>query len=198
LNQGLIKRFLIDPHAESLRGVLAGISSHETVLQSLADAIYGAFEAGNKLLTCGNGGSAAQAAHLAEEFTGRFWRERRSLPGLCLAVDGTVLTCIINDFGPEEMFARQVASVGMRGDVLIGFSTSGNSTNVIRALDTGRERGLVTAAFLGKGGGRMKGMADFEFVVDSDSTMRIQECHLFLIHMLCEAVERRVLRLDSP
>lgn len=169
----------------------------EPTLQAIADAVFQAFQNGNKILTCGNGGSAAEAAHLAEEFTGRFWRERQSLPGLCLSVDGTVLTCIINDYGQDEMFARQVSSYGNPGDILFGFSTSGNSKNVLRAIEVAKERGLITAAFLGKGGGAMRGLCDYELIVASDSTMRIQECHLFLVHMLCEAVERRVLRLDE-
>ncbi len=193
-----MKQSLIPGHAAQLQEAIGTLASFETTLQSFADTLFAAFQSGKKLLTCGNGGSAAEAAHLAEEFTGRFWRERQSLPGMCLSVDGTVLTCIINDYGADEMFARQVSSLGNPGDVLLAFSTSGNSRNVIRALEVAKERRLITAAFLGKGGGQMRGMTDYEFIVESDSTMRVQECHIFLVHMLCEAVERRLLKLDDP
>lgn len=182
-------------HAAELQDLVGTLAGFEARLQEFAEALFQAFQLGNKILTCGNGGSAAEAAHLAEEFTGRFWRERKSLPGICLATDGTVLTCIINDYGQDEMFARQVSSLGMPGDVFVGFSTSGNSKNVLKALEVAKERGLITAGLLGKGGGAMRGLCDYEFIVASDSTMRIQECHIFLVHMLCEAVERRVLGL---
>ncbi len=164
-------------------------------MEALAQRLIDAFQNGRKLLTCGNGGSAAEAAHLAEEFTGRFYRERPSLPGICLSIDGTLLTCIGNDYGFDDVFARQVQSLGQPGDVLIAFTTSGNSENVVRALRAGRERGLVTAIFSGKTGGRAVGLADHEIVVQSQnpSSMRIQECHQLLLHVLCEIVECAVL-----
>ena len=181
---------------------LAGLAAHEETLNALSDAVLHAFNNGGKLLTCGNGGSAAEAAHLAEEFTGRFYRERKSLPGLCLSIDGTLLTCIGNDYGFDDVFSRQVQSLGQPGDVLIVFTSSGNSENVARALRAGRERGLVTGAFLGKTGGQCKGLADHEIIVQSvnPSSAHIQECHQFMLHVLCERVEVTLLGIseESP
>ena len=182
---------MLTKHIEELQEDLQALGVHEATLNALSDAVLHAFNHGGKLLTCGNGGSAAEAAHLAEEFTGRFYRERKSLPGMCLSIDGTLLTCIGNDYGFDDIFARQVYSLGMPGDVLIVFTSSGNSENVVRALTAARERGLVTGAFLGKTGGRCKGMADHEIIVQSvnPSAMRIQECHQLMLHALCERVE---------
>src|SRR5580704_9650785 len=166
-------------HIAELRHDLAGLDEHAPALEGLASAVLNAIRDGKKLLTCGNGGSAAEAAHLAEELTGRFYRERPSLPGICLATDGSLLTCIGNDYGFDDIFARQVQSIGQPGDVLVGFTTSGNSENVIRAMRAARERGLITALFSGKTGGRSRGMADYEMIVQSanPSSMRVQECH---------------------
>lgn len=182
---------LLSEHVAELQRDLQNVLVHENTLRALADAVLSAFRSGGKLLTCGNGGSSAEAAHLAEEFTGRFYRERQSLPGLCLSIDGTLLTCIGNDYGFDDIFARQVQSLGQPGDVLIGFTTSGNSENVRRALIAGRERKLVTGLFSGKTGGKSRGLADFEIVVQSEnpSSMRVQECHQLLLHVLCEWVE---------
>lgn len=186
---------MLAQHIQELQTDLQALAAHEDVLSQLADAVFHAFEHGGKLLTCGNGGSAAEAAHLAEEFTGRFYRERKSLPGLCLSIDGTLLTCIGNDYGFDDVFSRQVQSLGMPGDVLVVFSSSGNSENILRALGAAKERGLVTGAFLGKTGGRCLGLADYEIVVQSvnPSAMRIQECHQLLLHALCERVETTLL-----
>lgn len=186
---------MIDKHIEELQETLQRTSALIPTVTAFATALFDAFTAGNKLLTCGNGGSSAEAGHFAEEFTGRFWRERRSLPGVCMSIDGMTLTCIGNDYGFDEVFARQVQGYGRPGDVLAAFSSSGNSENVIRALKAARDQGLITASFCGKGGGRSLGMADYELIVPSDSTMRVQETHLFLLHMVCELVERRVLGL---
>lgn len=188
---------LLASHIAELREVLGTLAAFETRLDQLAQALYDAFLSGHKLLTCGNGGSSAEAAHLAEEFTGRFYRERQSLPGICLSIDGTALTCIGNDYGFDEIFARQVTSIGNAGDILLVFTSSGNSANIVRALEAAKERRMTTAAFLGRGGGKTKGMADYEFIVDSPMGMRAQECHLFLLHVLCEGVERRLLKLDE-
>lgn len=187
-------------HVAELQRDLQNALVHEDTLRALADAVLSAFRSGGKLLTCGNGGSSAEAAHLAEEFTGRFYRERPSLPGLCLSIDGTLLTCIGNDYGFDDIFARQVQSLGQPGDVLIGFTTSGNSENVIRALTAARERNLVTGLFSGKTGGQAKGIADYEIVVSSEnpSSMRVQECHQLLLHVLCEWVEVGWLETKRP
>ncbi len=186
---------MLTEHIAQLQTDLNGLKVHEATFTQLADAVLHCFQNGGKVLTCGNGGSAAEAAHLAEEFTGRFHRERPSLPGVCLSIDGTLLTCIANDYGFEEIFARQVRGFGRPGDVFIGFTTSGNSENVVRALVAARELGLVTVMFSGKGGGKAKGLADHEIIVQSvnPSSARVQECHQFLLHCLCEHVERALL-----
>ena len=191
---------MLTKHIAELQQDLQGLAAHEDTLNALSDAVLSAFNNGGKLLTCGNGGSAAEAAHLAEEFTGRFYRERKSLPGMCLSIDGTLLTCIGNDYGFDDIFARQVQSLGQPGDVLVVFSSSGNSENIVRALQAGRERGLVTGAFLGKTGGKCKGLADYEIIVQSvnPSAMRIQECHQLMLHALCERVEVTLLGIVTP
>ncbi len=190
---------MLTQHIEELQTDLRGLAVHEAALRGLADAVLHSFNTGGKLLTCGNGGSAAEAAHLAEEFTGRFYRERKSLPGLCLSIDGTLLTCIGNDYGFDEVFARQVHSLGMPGDVLVVFTTSGNSENVTRALKAAQARGLVTGAFLGRTGGQCRGLADYEMIVESvsPSAMRVQECHQLMLHALCEHVEVTLLGIGA-
>lgn len=190
---------MLTKHIEELCLDLQTLAVHEAALNALSDAVLHAFNSGGKLLTCGNGGSAAEAAHLAEEFTGRFYRERKSLPGMCLSIDGTLLTCIGNDYGFDEIFARQVYSLGMPGDVLIVFTSSGSSENIVRALTAAKERGLTTGAFLGKTGGRCRGLADHEMVVQSvnPSAMRIQECHQLMLHALCERVEVTLLGIGQ-
>jgi len=189
---------MLTQHIAQLQQDLGTLAAHEATLTGLALALTHAFNTGHKLLTCGNGGSAAEAAHLAEEFTGRFYRERHSLPGLCLSIDGTLLTCIGNDYGFDQVFARQVQSLGQAGDVFVGFTTSGNSENVLRALNTAKAKGLVTALFSGKGGGKSKGIADYEIVVQSvnPSSARVQECHQLLLHVLCEQVECAILGVE--
>jgi D-sedoheptulose 7-phosphate isomerase len=182
-------------HVAELKADLDGLDVHAGALQAIADAVLASIRDGGKLLACGNGGSAADAAHLAEELTGRFYRERGPLPGMCLAIDGTLLTCIANDYGFDEIFARQVATLGQRGDVLVGFTTSGNSENIRRAVIVARERGLVTVLFSGRTGGKSKGLADHEIIVQSlnPSSARIQECHQLLMHVLCEMIETEFL-----
>ena len=137
---------------------------------------------GGKILTAGNGGSAADALHLTEELVGRFDKERPSLPAISLCGDPTLMTCIANDYGFDQVFSRQVEGLGRPGDMLVVFSTSGNSPNLIAALETARACGLRTIAVLGKGGGTAKGMADFELIVPSSVTARIQEVHTFVLH----------------
>lgn len=179
-------------HIQGLISAAGGLVRYDAEVKKLAAALCTAFESGNKLITCGNGGSAAEAAHLAEEFTGRFKRERRSLPGICLAIDGTVLTCIANDYGFDQVFSRQISSIGAPGDVLAIFSTSGNSPNLVRAVHEARNRGMHVVALLGHDGGALKGLSDYEFLVPSTDSARVQECHLLLVHAICDAVERRI------
>src|SRR6187399_1029390 len=144
-------------------------------LAKAADLIEQCLRAGNKLLVCGNGGSAADASHFATEFVVRFVKDRRALPAICLASDSGILTAAGNDYGFEEIFARQVAAFGVPGDVLICLTTSGKSKNLVRALEEAKARQLKTIAFLGRDGGLTVGIADIDLLVTSDSTARIQE-----------------------
>jgi D-sedoheptulose 7-phosphate isomerase len=157
-----------------------------------ADLIEQCLRAGNKLLVCGNGGSAADASHFATEFVVRFTKDRPAYPAICLAGDGGLLTAAGNDYGFDEIFARQVAAFGVQGDVLICLTTSGKSRNVERALQEAKARKVKTIAFLGRDGGSTIGMADVDLLVRGDSTARIQEAHQLLLHVLCETVESRL------
>ena len=170
---------------------LRSLSSLEARIVEAADLIEQCLRAGNKLLVCGNGGSAADAAHFATELVVRFTRDRRAYPAICLASDGGLLTAAGNDYGFDEIFARQVAAFGLPGDVLICLTTSGKSRNVERALEEAKAHKLKTIAFLGRDGGSTIGMADVDLLVRSDSTARIQEAHQLLLHALCETIESR-------
>ena len=162
-----------------------------------ADLIEESLRAGNKLLVCGNGGSAADASHFATEFVVRFTKDRPAYPAICLSGDGGLLTAAGNDYGFDEVFARQVAAFGLQGDVLICLTTSGKSRNIERALEEAKAHKLKTIAFLGRDGGSTIGMADVDLLVRSESTARIQEAHQFLLHVLCETIESRLAE-NSP
>jgi phosphoheptose isomerase len=168
---------------------LESLKRLEQQMAKAADLIEQRLRAGNKLLVCGNGGSAADAAHFATELVVRFARDRRPYPAICLASDGGLLTAAGNDYEFDEIFARQVAAFGLPGDVLICLTTSGKSKNVVRALEEAKARKLKTIAFLGRDGGSTIGIADIDLLVRSDSTARIQEAHQLLLHVLCEAIE---------
>ena len=154
-----------------------------------AEIFSSALKKGNTIFWCGNGGSAAESSHLAVELIGRFKNNRRPLPSISLNADTSALTCIANDFGYDEIFARQLEGLAKRGDVLVVLSTSGKSENILRALRKAREIGVVTIALLGKGGGPAVGLADHAIVIDSTETARIQEIHLLLGHTFCEYAE---------
>src|SRR5213080_5181107 len=171
---------------------LRSLSSLEGQMVEAADLIEQCLRAGNKLLVCGNGGSAADAAHFATELVVRFVRDRRAQPAICLASDGGLLTAAANDYGFNEIFARQVAAFGTPGDVLICLTTSGKSKNVVRALQEAKARTVNTIAFLGRDGGSTIGIADIDLLVKDDSTARIQEAHQLLIHVLCEMIEAQM------
>jgi D-sedoheptulose 7-phosphate isomerase len=156
-----------------------------------ADLIEQCLRAGNKLLVCGNGGSAADASHFATEFVVRFMTDRPAYPAICLAGDGGLLTAAGNDYGFDEIFARQVAAFGVPGDLLICLTTSGKSRNIERALQEAKARKLKTITFLGRDGGSTIGMADVDLLVRGDLTARIQEAHQLLLHVLCETIEVR-------
>jgi len=161
----------------------------EAQIGKAADLIEQCLYAGNKMLVCGNGGSAADAAHFATEFVVRFVKDRRAYPAICLTADGGLITAAGNDYGFEEIFARQVAAFGVPGDLLICLTTSGKSKNIQRALEEAKARKLKTIAFLGRDGGSTIGIADVDFLVANDSTARIQEAHMLLLHVLCEVME---------
>ncbi len=156
--------------------------------------IADAFEKGNKVLLFGNGGSAADAQHLAAEFMNRFLIDRKPLPAIALHTDTSVLTSISNDFSFTDIFSKQIKALAAPGDVAWGISTSGNSHNVIKGLAEARSRGLVTVGFSGSGGGAMKDYCDYLLVVDSEDTPRIQEVHILIGHVVCQIVEDYLFR----
>jgi len=144
---------------------------------------------GRRILTCGNGGSAAEAQHLAEELVGRFKRERRPLGAICLAADSTALTCIANDYGFVEVFARQVRGIGRAGDVLVALSTSGKSPNIIRALEAARSIGMKTVGLLGRPGSPAETLCDVAVTPDIEDAAIVQEIHLMTIHLILESLD---------
>lgn len=155
--------------------------------------------ADGRILACGNGGSAADAQHFAAELVGRFERERPELPAIALTTDTSILTAIANDYAFEQVFAKQVRALGRKGDVLLAISTSGNSANVVAAIDAAREREMHVVALTGKGGGRIGELlleGDVNICVPHDRTARIQEVHLLAIHCLCDAIDRTLLGDD--
>ena len=166
---------------------------HADRIVQVATLIADAFRNGNKVLLFGNGGSSTDAAHIAAEFVGRYKRERVPLPAIALATDIAAITCIANDYGYEELFARQVRAHGRKGDIAVGISTSGNSPNVLKGIEAARDCGLATIAWTGANGGKLAGLVDYPFVVPSTVTSRIQESHITLGHVLCELVEDHLL-----
>jgi phosphoheptose isomerase len=156
--------------------------------------IVQALLSGRKVLTCGNGGSATDASHLAEELVGRYRSDRQSLPAVSLAADPALITCIANDFGYGNIFSRQIQGLAQPGDVVVAFSTSGNSPNTLNALEAARYSGAISIAVLGKQGGLMAGKADYEIIVPSDTTARIQEVHTLILHSWLELIEAEFAR----
>lgn len=154
-----------------------------------ADAMVSAYRAGHKTFFFGNGGSAADAQHLAAEFLGRYLHERLPLPALALHVNSSAMTAIANDYGYEHVFSRQLKALAAPGDVAIAISTSGNSPSIIQAVTSARQLGLFTIALTGASGGRLRGLVDVLIAMPSDETPRIQECHILVGHALCDAVE---------
>ena len=175
--------------ADAARAV-ASLVRIAPAFEEAAALVVGALRAGRKILAAGNGGSAAEAMHLAEELSGRYHADRRALPGLALCADGTALTCIGNDFGFADVFARQVEAFGSEGDVLALFTTSGGSENLLRAARAARARGVRVLAFTGRGGGALAPLADVLLnVPDAESSAHVQEAHQVLLHALLERVE---------
>lgn len=171
---------------------LQQLAAFEPEVHAAANTIAAALLAGHKLLACGNGGSAADASHLTTEFVVRYDRDRRGYPAISLAANAADLTASGNDYSFAEVFARQVQAFAKPGDVLVAFTTSGKSENIVRALAAAKTLGIATIAFLGRDGGRCAGMADTELLVRSNVTARIQEAHKFLLHTICELVEEQL------
>lgn len=159
-------------------------------IQKTTDSIISCFKADNKVLFCGNGGSAADAQHLAAEFSGRFYFDRAPLNSEALHVNTSYLTAVGNDYSFEEVYARIVEAKGRKGDILVALSTSGNSKNIIKALEKARQQNMITIGFSGETGGKMKELCDFIILVPSTDIPRIQECHIMVGHIICELVEK--------
>jgi len=185
-SEELIKTFM----QEALDTLRNSVSGQISEIEAVASAIVKSLRQGGKVLLCGNGGSAADSQHIAAEFVNRFRMERRPLPAIALTTDTSILTAIANDYSYEEVFSKQVAALGSRGDVLIGISTSGSSGNVVSALETARKMGLVTVGFTGARGEKMEGLCDLLLRASTNDTPRIQEFHIFVAHVICDLVER--------
>ena len=173
---------------ELLRNFIEQEEKEETTVKVAKD-LAEVFTNGNKVLICGNGGSNCDALHFAEEFTGRFRKERRALPAIAIS-DSSHITCVGNDYGFDYIFSKGVEAYGKEGDMFIGISTSGNSGNVIKAVEKAKELGMKTVALLGKDGGKLKGMCDYEFIIPGETSDRIQEIHMMILHIIIEGVER--------
>jgi phosphoheptose isomerase len=187
----------LTPFQSSLKEALETLETLRDIEADFSQAIetvHRCLRSGGKLLICGNGGSAADSAHIAAEFTCRFKEDRRPYPAMALSTDGGLLTAIGNDYDFQEIFSRQVWAFAKPGDVLIALSTSGRSRNVLSAIEEARRHQVQSIAFLGKGGGFTAGAADIDLIVNSASTARIQEAHKFLLHVLCETVESALAR----
>jgi len=165
------------------------VSKHGDTFSQCAKIIGDSLKNENTIFWCGNGGSAAESSHLAVELIGRFKNNRRSLPSLSLNADTSAITCIANDFGYDEIFARQLEGLGKKGDVLVVLSSSGKSENILRVLQKAKGMGITSIALLGKSGGKAVALSDFAIIIESDETARIQEMHLLLGHTLCEYAE---------
>jgi len=168
---------------------LEALKGQQASVERAAAMILECLKQGGKLLVCGNGGSAAEAGHLASELVGRYCKDRASLPAINLCADSSLITCIGNDYGFAQVFSRQVQGLGKPEDLLVVITSSGNSANIIEALKAAKAKGLKTLALLGRGGGKAKGLADCEIVPTGESGRPAQEVHLFLIHYFCELID---------
>jgi phosphoheptose isomerase len=168
------------------------LASFEAPLQQAADLLLRSLILGHKLLVCGNGGSASDATHMATEFLCRFMEDRRPYPAISLTANGEFMTAVCNDYHADEVFARQVWGFGQKGDVLVAFTTSGKSRNVLRALEEAKRKEIVSICFLGRNGGFTKGVATLDFLAPGNNTARIQEAQKLLFHVLCEMVDQKL------
>lgn len=177
------------------------VLQNEGLLQTIAasvDVIVNAFRNGNRVYFCGNGGSAADAQHLAAEFSGRFYTDRKALPAEALHCNTSYLTAVANDYSFDDIYSRLIDGIGEAGDVLIGLSTSGNSANIVKAFETARKKTMITIGFTGKSGGNMKPLCDHLVNIPSTDTPRIQESHIMVGHIICQLVEEKIFGPPSP
>lgn len=182
---------------EEASKTIAALGEQSDAIAGVAGAVARALLAGKRLYSMGNGGSAAEAMHLTEELIGKYRNPRRPLPAVCLNADPTALTCIGNDFGYERIFARQVEALAEEGDLVVAFSTSGNSGNIVEGLKAAKVKGAVTIGLLGKTGGAAREYCDLAIFPPSERTERIQEAHLLLVHLILEAVEIGISHADQ-
>lgn len=180
----------IDQHAAAVQRLREELTP---AISEAAAAIVRCLKSGGKLLLCGNGGSAADAQHIAAEFVGRYIAERRALPAIALTTDTSTLTAIANDYGYDQVFSRQVQALGRRGDILVAITTSGCSPNVLAAVHEARTLGLFCIGLLGRNGGKLRDVVDLPLVVPATDTARIQECHGLIGHLLCAAADAELL-----
>lgn len=174
--------------AETIR-TLEALAAIRPAIDRAGELMLATLRRGGKLLICGNGGSAAEAAHFATELVGRYAKNRRSLPAIALSSDGSLLSCIGNDYGYEQVFARQIEGLASAGDLVVVLTSSGNSANIVAALQAARARGLESVAFLGRGGGNAKDLATVDLIMPGSSGAAAQEAHLFLIHHFCALID---------
>jgi D-sedoheptulose 7-phosphate isomerase len=161
-------------------------------IEKVVDVITDAFKKGNRVYFCGNGGSAADAQHLAAEFSGRFYTDRKALPAEALHCNSSYLTAVANDYGFDVVYSRMIDGIGQSGDVLVGLSTSGNSGNIVKAFETAREKGMITVGFTGATGGILKSISNYLINIPSADTPRIQESHIMIGHIICQLVEEKI------
>ena len=176
-------------HAEVQKKTLEKLENN---ILKISEKISDTISKNKKIMWCGNGGSATDVMHLSGELVGRYNKDRKSLKSLCLSSDSSNLTCISNDYGYDKVFSRQIEGLGDKGDLLICFSTSGKSKNIMSALNTAKNLGIFTISFLGKNGGDCKEVSNLEIIIPSNTTARIQEMHLFIGHTICDLIEEKL------
>lgn len=184
---------IIQSSIETKQSVLQDQQLINTI-EKVVDVIAGAFKDGKRVYFCGNGGSAADAQHLAAEFSGRFYTDRKALPAEALHCNTSYLTAIANDYSYDVVYSRMIDGIGQTGDVLVGISTSGNSINVLKAFETARTKKMITIAFTGASGGKMKDLSDHLINIPSNDTPRIQESHIMAGHIICQLVEEKLFK----
>ncbi|MCX6896532.1 MAG: SIS domain-containing protein [Verrucomicrobia bacterium] len=183
---------LLERSIEDSVATLRGLAGLEQPLAAAAALVLRCLTGGHKLLICGNGGSASDATHMATEFLCRFMEDRRPYPAISLTANGEFMTAVCNDYHADEIFARQVWGLGNKGDVLIAFTSSGKSKNILRALEEAKRKGVESVCFLGRDGGYTKGVATIDIIVAGNNTARIQEGHTLLFHVLCQLVDEKL------